>query len=97
MQQNAYLLAKIGADTAENAQHSAEILPIGRRVADPLVHRLLLRLLSMELRLPARSERAELLKKQSRREATDAKVVYAARKKRVQVRAREPEFLSASS
>ena len=31
---NAYLLAKIGADTAENEQHVAEILPIGRRVAD---------------------------------------------------------------
>ena len=25
-----YLLAKIGADTAENEQHLAEILPIGR-------------------------------------------------------------------
>ena len=36
MLQNAYLLAKIGADTAENEQHFAEILPIGRRVhADP--------------------------------------------------------------
>ena len=34
MQQNAYLLAKIGADTAESEQHFAEILPIGRRVAD---------------------------------------------------------------
>ena len=31
---NAYLLAKIGVDTAENEQHFAEILPIGRRVAD---------------------------------------------------------------
>ena len=31
---NAYLLAKIGADTAENEQHLAEILPIGRCVAD---------------------------------------------------------------
>ena len=31
---NAYLLAKIGADTAENEQHFAENLPIGRRVAD---------------------------------------------------------------
>ena len=28
-----YLLAKIGAETAENEQHFAEILPIGRRVA----------------------------------------------------------------
>ena len=28
------LFAKIGADTAENEQHFAEILPIGRRVAD---------------------------------------------------------------
>ena len=27
MLQNAYLVAKIGADTAENEQHSAEILP----------------------------------------------------------------------
>ena len=34
MLQNAYLLAKFGADTAENEQHFAEILPIGRRVAD---------------------------------------------------------------
>ena len=33
MLQNAYLLAKIGADTAENEQHLAEILPIGCRVA----------------------------------------------------------------
>ena len=33
MLQNAYLLVKIGADTAENEQHFAEILPIGRRVA----------------------------------------------------------------
>ena len=35
MLQNAYFLAKIGADTAENEQHFAEILPIGRRVAEP--------------------------------------------------------------
>ena len=34
MLQNAYFLAKIGADTAENEQHLAEILPIGRRAAD---------------------------------------------------------------
>ena len=34
MLQNAYFLAKIGADTAENEQHFAEILPIGRCVAD---------------------------------------------------------------
>ena len=33
MLQNAYFLAKIGADTAENEQRFAEILPIGRRVA----------------------------------------------------------------
>ena len=33
MLKNAYFLAKIGADTAENEQHFAEILPIGRRVA----------------------------------------------------------------
>ena len=32
MLQNAYLVAKIGASTAENEQHFAEILPIGRRV-----------------------------------------------------------------
>ena len=31
MLQNAYFLEKIGADTAENEQHFAEILPIGRR------------------------------------------------------------------
>ena len=37
MLQNAYLVAKIGADTAENEQHFAEILPIGRRVADRCV------------------------------------------------------------
>ena len=35
MLQNAYFLAKIGADTAENEQQFAEILPIGRRVAGP--------------------------------------------------------------
>ena len=34
MLQNAYFLAKIGADTAENEQHFAEIFPIDRRVAD---------------------------------------------------------------
>ena len=34
MLQNAYFLAKIGADTAEIEQHFAEILPISRRVAD---------------------------------------------------------------
>ena len=34
MLQNAYFLAKIGADTAENEQHFAENLPIGRRVAE---------------------------------------------------------------
>ena len=33
MLRNANLLAKIGADTAENEQHFADILPIGRRVA----------------------------------------------------------------
>ena len=32
MLKNAYSLAKIGADTAENEQHFAEFLPIGRRV-----------------------------------------------------------------
>ena len=34
MLSNAYFLAKIGADTAENEQQFAKILPIGRRVAD---------------------------------------------------------------
>ena len=34
MLQNAYFLAKIGADTAENEQQFAEILPIDRRVLD---------------------------------------------------------------
>ena len=34
MLHNAYFLAKIGADTAENEQHFAEILLIGRRVAE---------------------------------------------------------------
>ena len=34
MLQNAYFLSKLGADTAENEQHFAEILPIGRRVAE---------------------------------------------------------------
>ena len=31
MLQNAYFIAKISADTAENEQHFAGILPIGRR------------------------------------------------------------------
>ena len=31
MMQNAYFLAKMGADTAENEQHFAQILPIGLR------------------------------------------------------------------
>ena len=35
MLQNAYLLAKIGADTAENERNFAENLPIGCRVAAP--------------------------------------------------------------
>ena len=34
MLQNAYFLAKIGADTAENEQHFAEILPKNRRDID---------------------------------------------------------------
>ena len=33
MLQNAYLLAKIGADTAENEQHFAEILPTDSQAA----------------------------------------------------------------
>ena len=33
MLSNAYFLAKIGADTAENEQHFAEILPIRRPAA----------------------------------------------------------------
>ena len=39
MLQNAYLLAKIGADTAENEQHFAEILPtdaLWRRRPEPI-------------------------------------------------------------
>ena len=37
MLQNAYFLAKIGADTAENERNSAEILPkIGNYPTDPL-------------------------------------------------------------
>ena len=35
MLQNAYFLAEIGADTAENEQQFAEILAIGLRVAAP--------------------------------------------------------------
>ena len=35
MLQNAYFLAKIGADTAENEQHFAEILPTTLRVHYP--------------------------------------------------------------
>ena len=31
MLKNAYFLAKIGTDTAENEKHCAEISPIGRR------------------------------------------------------------------
>ena len=34
LQNRAYLLAKNGTDTAENEQLFADILPIGRRVAD---------------------------------------------------------------
>ena len=41
MLQNAYLVAKIGAGTAENEQHSADILPIARRVAEGRQRRLL--------------------------------------------------------
>ena len=36
MLQNAYFLAKIGADTAENEQHFAEILPSVRCLTPPL-------------------------------------------------------------
>ena len=39
MLSNAYFLAKIGANTAENEQHFAEILPIGGRVADRCTRR----------------------------------------------------------
>ena len=35
MLQNAYFLAKIGADTAENEQHFAEILPAARYIPAP--------------------------------------------------------------
>ena len=34
MLQNAYFLAKIGADTAENEQHFAEIGPVTTRVSE---------------------------------------------------------------
>ena len=37
MLQNAYLLAKIGADTAENEQHFAEILPTDGAAVPPRV------------------------------------------------------------
>ena len=43
MLQNAYFLAKIGADTAENEQHFAEILPtdaLWRRKTKDVVHQL---------------------------------------------------------
>ena len=57
MLQNAYLVAKIGADTAENEQHFAEILPIGRRVtgqhAGPGSQRLHLRPVELEEAGPA--------------------------------------------
>ena len=39
MLQNAYFLAKIGADTAENEQHFAEILPVDRGVVGGLEER----------------------------------------------------------
>ena len=35
MLSNAYFLAKIGADTAENEQHFAEILPTNQRAKSP--------------------------------------------------------------
>ena len=35
MLKNAYFLAKIGADTAENEQHFAEILPTDAMYGDP--------------------------------------------------------------
>ena len=47
MLQNAYFLAKIGADTAENEQHFAEILPTAARD-----------LRAGERRRPARAQRA---------------------------------------
>ena len=36
MLQNAYFLAKLGADTAENEQHFAEILPTEQHFAEIL-------------------------------------------------------------
>ena len=36
MLQNAYFLAKIGADTAENEQHFAEILPADAHHGEPV-------------------------------------------------------------
>ena len=52
MLQNAYLVAKIGADTAENEQHFAEILPIG----PPLTMQTLRHIVDTEVRYaPVRS------------------------------------------
>ena len=49
MLQNAYFLAKIGADTAENEQHFAEILPTDARARGVLGER-------RERRAPGRAE-----------------------------------------
>ena len=38
MLQNEYFLAKIGADTAENEQHLAEILPKTKRAQGAALH-----------------------------------------------------------
>ena len=53
MLQNAYLVAKIGADTAENEQHFAEILPVGGRRDDPAAA-----LAEDDVRLPAGAQAA---------------------------------------
>ena len=58
MLQNAYFLAKIGADTAENKQHFAEILPIGRRVGVSARRDLLLMLRLLRLLATWRADRS---------------------------------------
>ena len=63
MLQNAYFLAKIGADTAENEQHFAEILPIGRRVADRRRRTAFPSLSQSAFSLPPRGERTKVTEK----------------------------------
>ena len=47
MLKNANFLAKIGADTAENEQHFAEKLPIGRQRGQPITAARLAQLLAV--------------------------------------------------